>query len=176
VTEPELSSKEMTRHVADRRDNVIVLPNHGAGSNERPPSTDALRAAAGQLEELGRCLQEISPHANWSAQRWMIASTPFRMRLIGARRKLSDLAKLGSADEQSDIRWMFEVNDARLGAERRLHDIDACLQTLQDVNASITDRIRETETFAASRFELLKVLDKIRHLLVQRCLTVRHGS
>ena len=106
----------------------------------------------------------------------MIASTPFRMRLTGVRKRLGDLAALDSAGEESDIRWTFEFNDARLWGRRQLHDIDTCLRTLQDGNASAAERTPRDRNFTSSRFELLKVLDKIRHLLSQRCLAVLNES
>jgi hypothetical protein len=162
--------------MADRSDNVIVLPGRGGAGGRQPASIEILRTAIGELDELYYCLHQISPHSHWSAQRWMIASTPFRMRLIGVRKRLDDLVKTSRAHEQNNIRWVLEFNDARLGIEQRLRDVDRCLQTLQRVNASPSECARKTEIFVSSRSELLKALRKIRQLLVQRCAAVLSGN
>lgn len=162
--------------MADRRGNVIVLHGRrglGKGQAELP---DVLRGTVGLLDDLRCRLQQFSPHPSWSAQRWMIASTPFRMRLTSARRRLGDLAGVSPADEQATLRWALEFGDARLEAEQRLHDIDACLRTLQRLDTGPPDRARATEVFVSSRPELLKALDKIEYLIAQRFPAVLGGS
>lgn len=157
--------------MTDRRDNVFVLPGRGEARNRQPGSVEILRTAVGELDELSFCLQQISPHSNWSAQRWMIASTPFRMRLIGARKRLGDLAQISTVGEH-DIRWVLEFNDARIGAERRLRDVDRYLRTLQRMDSSHSERAREMERFVSCRSDLLRILSKIRQLLVRQCFAV----
>ncbi len=151
-----------------RSDNVVVLSGRGGAGKRQPARVEALRATVGQLDELGCRLQQLSPHLSWSAQRCMIASTPFRMRLTGARKRLDDLVSSGLLGEQDGARWALELNDACLEAERRLYDIDVCLHTLQRMETSLAERARGTEIFASNRSELLKVLSEIRHLITQR--------
>jgi hypothetical protein len=98
----------------------------------------------------------------------MIASTPLRMRLTAARKRLDDLLTSRLLGEQDGARWALELNDACLEAERRLHDIDVCFHALQRVESSLADRDRGIEIFASSRSELLTVLSEIRHLITQR--------
>src|SRR5262249_48324273 len=154
--------------MATRHDNLVVLPDRGG--TERRPSVqlEVLEAAIEQLDELDCLLQQLSPHVNWSAQRWMIASTPFRMRLTSARKRLSDLAGMSLDSGQTAMCWALELGDLRLDAERWLQDIEVCLYRLQCIDTLARERARETEAFASSRSELLKVIAKIRYLIAQR--------
>lgn len=154
--------------MADRRGNVIVLPGRGGAGHVQRDHLEALRAIVGQLDELRQRLQEFSPRPGWSAKRWMIASTPFRMRLTGANRSLGDLTRLNASSEQSAIRSVFQLNDACRAASQRLHDIEACLGMLQSAEAPPAERARETDLFASSRSGLLAALSEIRRLIVQR--------
>jgi hypothetical protein len=162
--------------MADRRDNVVALPGRGGVDSGQPVRFEVLRAAAGQLDELGCCLQQFSPRPSWSPRRWMIASTPFRMRLASARKGLDDLAIISSGNEQNAMRGAFELNDARHEVERQLRDIGACLYSLHDADTSPAERARETQKFTSGRFELLKVLREIRHLITREFPTVADGS
>lgn len=154
--------------MADRRDNVIVYAGWEGDGGRQPIQLEVLRITVGQLDELGCHLQELSPQPGWPPNRWMIASIPFRMRLTIAREKLGDLAMASPAGGQHPIRWALKFNKVRLEAERRLHDIDGCLHTLQRSDASPAERARETEIFAASKYEFLKVLGQIRRLIAER--------
>ena len=153
--------------MATRLDNVLVLPSRGGAGKRQPTRVEALRAAVRQLDELACCLQQLSPQMSWSAQRCMIASTPFRMRLTGARKTLDDLVSSHLLDEQDGARWALELNDACLEAQRRLHGIDVCLHTLQRMETSLAERDRGTEIFASNKSELSTVLSEIRHLISQ---------
>jgi hypothetical protein len=153
--------------MADCRGNVIVLPGRGGAGQIQREHLEALRAVVGQLDELHHCLQEFSPCPGWPAKRWMIASTPFRMRLAGANRSLSGLTRLSPFLEQDAIRSLFQLNDACRAANQRLHDIEVCLGTLQDVEASPTERARRADLFASSRSRLLAALSEIRRLILQ---------
>lgn len=153
--------------MAGRPDNVFVLPGRGEADRRQPARVESLRDIVGQLDELACCLRQFSPHMSWSAQRCMIASTPLRMRLTGARKKLDDLASSRLLGEQDGARWALELSDACLEAERRLHALDVCLHTLHRVEISLADRDRGTEIFASNRSGLLTVLDEIRHLITQ---------
>jgi hypothetical protein len=90
------------------------------------------------------------------------------MRLAGTRRRLNDLAWVSSAAEEQDMCWAFELNQARLKAERRFRNIDVCLRTLQYADISHEERVRQAEVFSSNRSELLELLCKIRHLLAQQ--------
>ena len=114
--------------MADRRENVVMLPGRGWVGREQAGYPDIARTTVGQLDELSHHLQQLSPHMHWSARRWMIASTPFRMRLTGARRRLSELRVMSAAGGQHPGRGALELSDACLDAERRLHEIDTCLK------------------------------------------------
>lgn len=155
-------------YMADRHDNVVMLPGQRQAVKSQLAHVDVLRATVEQLDELGYRLQQLTPHSTWPTQRWMIASTPFRMRLASARKRLNDLGGLNIIIEQNANHWTFELNDARLEAERRLQDIDACLHVLQSVEASPSDRARDTEIFAYNKAKLLKALRAIRQLIAQR--------
>jgi hypothetical protein len=144
--------------MTDLGDNVVAHPTAARAGQEQPARLEALRVALGQLDELGDRLQRISPQSNWTAQRWMIASTPFRMRLVGAHRRLDDLAQVDALGEHDPIRWTLELGQARYKAEKQLHDITSCLNVLHRVDASPAERVRETEIFAAITSELLKAL------------------
>ena len=98
----------------------------------------------------------------------MIASTLFRMELTGARKSLDALASASNVGRPHWIRWTFELNDTRLEAERWLKDIEVCLYTLQRSETLPAERARLTKKFAYCRFELLKVLGEIQHLVAQR--------
>jgi hypothetical protein len=162
--------------MADRRGNVISLPGRGGAVTEQLPQPEVLRAVAGQLYRLGFRLQQFSPRSTWPPQRWMIASTPFRMGLVGGRKRLSDLAMICAADGRVLDRPTLELDDARRDAERRLHDIAACLDTLQRADISPAERTRETEEFVSARADALEVLAEIRHLIAQRLPTVPDAS
>ena len=129
---------------------------------------DVLQAVIGQLDELSRCLQQLSPHPTWSAQRWMIESTPFRMRLIGARKRLAELATSWPVSDQVDSYWLLELKHVSLEAERRINGIDMCLQTLEHADTPLPARTRETEIFASGRSELVQVTERVRGLFDQR--------
>jgi hypothetical protein len=88
----------------------------------------------------------------------MIASTPFRMRRIAARKRLDDLASISSANERNAYRWAFGLGNACLEARRRLRELDVCLHTLQSAETSPAERLQATETFMHSRYMLLKAL------------------
>jgi hypothetical protein len=154
--------------MAGRPDNVLMLPGRGGASKRQSARVEALRGTVRQLDELACSLQQFSPRMSWSAQRCMIASTPLRMRLTSARKRLDDLLTSRLLGEQDGARWALELNDACLEAERRLHDIDVCFHTLQRVESSLADRDRGIEIFASNRSELLTVLSEIRHLITQR--------
>jgi hypothetical protein len=166
--EPDCPDQEVTLAMADHRGNVIMLRSPrrlGSGQSE---FHDVLCGTVGLLDDLRCCLRQLSPHPGWSAQRWMIASTPFRMRLTSARRRLADLAVVSRTQEQAALQWALEFTDARLEAERRLHDIDACLRTLQCPDTAPRDGARAMEIFVSNRSELLKTLHKIEYLIAQR--------
>jgi hypothetical protein len=154
--------------MADRSDNVLVLPGGGGAGMRQSARVEALRATVRRLDELACSLQQFSPRMSWSVQRCMIASTPFRIRLTGARRRLDDLVTSRLLGAQDGARWALELNDACLEAERRMHDIDVSLHTLQRVESSLAERDRGIEIFASNRSELLTVLSEIRHLISQR--------
>jgi hypothetical protein len=158
--------------MADRHDNVVVLPGRGRVGRGQAGSLEIARMAAGQLDELSHHLQQLSPHMHWSARRWMIASTPFRMRLTGARRGLSELCVVSAADGQHPGRSALELSDACLDAERRLHDIDVCLCKLLQAETPAAERTRAAETFASGRSGLLKVFWEIQQLVGQRLPSV----
>jgi hypothetical protein len=152
--------------MAGRPDNLIVLPGQGEAGNGLP-GIEVVRAT-GYLDELGCHLQQFSPQSSWSAQRWMIASTPFRMRLTGARKGLGALASMSNGAGPHWIRWAFELSDVRLEAARWLEDVEACLYTLQCAETLPAERARLAMKFAYCRRELLKVLGEIQHLVAQR--------
>jgi hypothetical protein len=110
-----------------------------------------MRAAVEQLDEVACRLEQVSPCLSWSAQRWMIASTPFRMWRIAARKRLDDLASISSSCERNVFRWSFELDNACLEARRRLRELDVCLHTLQSAETSPAERVQATETFSYSR-------------------------
>jgi len=152
----------------DHREKVVALPDRGWADGQQPSRPEVLRAAAGHLDELSRRLNQLSPHGTWSARRWMIASTPFRMRLVGARKRLGELTSSQSASGQADVYWFLELKDASLEAERRIRDLDACLRTLQHSHTHPSARARETEIFTSRRSELVEAAMRIRNLLFQR--------
>ena len=154
--------------MADRRENVVVLPGRGWVGREQVGYPEIAWTTVGQLDELSHHLQQISPQMHWSARRWMIASTPFRMRLTGARRRLSELCLMSATDGQHPDRGALELSDACLDAERRLHEIDACLYKLLRTETLHTERTRAVEIFASGKSDLLKVFGEIRQLLGQQ--------
>jgi hypothetical protein len=153
--------------MAGPNNNVVVLTPFGTGKTTAI-SQGVARAAVGQLDGVCRCLRELSPSSTWSAPRWMIASTPFRMQLTAMRQRLDDLATISVDDEQNAIRWVLELTDARFEAERRLHDIRLSLQSLQHPEIRSPERIRETELFTAYKLELLKALKNLQRVIAKR--------
>lgn len=162
--------------MADHRGNVIMLHDRRGLDTGPAELHDALCRTVRLLEDLRCRLQQVSPHPSWSAQRWMIASTPFRMRLTSARRRLGDLTAVSTAHEPTALRWTLEFDDARLEAEQRLHDIDTCLRTLHRPDTATPARARATEEFISSKSELLKALGKIEYLIAQRFPAAIRGS
>jgi hypothetical protein len=144
------------------QNNVVQL------RGSQPLWSELLSVTIEQLDELGYRLQQLSPQSSWPPQRWMTDSTPFRMRVTRARKRLGEVAGISPDAEQSSIRWAVEFNDVRLEAERQLRDIDACLCRLQRPDASASERARETEVFTSSRSEFLRALQEIRELLEER--------
>jgi hypothetical protein len=154
--------------MADHHDNVITLPGRdGIGQNQQE-RVEALRATVARLDELHLCLQEFSPRLDWSATRWMIASTSFRMRLTGAHRSLHELTRPRLFSEQDPIHLRYQLNDACRAAAQRMYDIQACLGTLQDAEAPPPERTQRVGLFVSSQSQLLAALREIRCLIVQR--------
>ena len=147
-----------------------MLSSRGGVDKSQSARVEALRASVRQLDGLVCSLRQFSPRLNWSAQRCMIASTPFRMRLTGARRRLNALVANRVLGDHDGARWALEVNDACVEAERKLHDIEVCLQVLQHAESSLAERDRGIETFASNRSELLPLLSEIRHLITQQTI------
>jgi hypothetical protein len=154
--------------MSEHQGNVVAFPERGWTGGRASSRPEVLRSAVGHLDELSRRLEQLSPHATWTARRWMIASTPFRMRLVGARSRLAELVAFRPAGGPDDGYWLLELEDAFWKIQRRLRDLDACLLTLQHGEISTADRSRETEAFLARRSELAEVVTRIRNLVVQR--------
>lgn len=150
---------------ADR--SVVVLASRGGGKRTAL-SLGVARAVIDQLEQVCWHLQEMSPRSTWSANQWMIASTPFRMQLTRMHKRLGDLTVPGVGDEHNAIHWAFELNDARLDAGRGLRDMELALQSLQCPEISPAERIRETELLTLCRSQLLKSLQRLQCLITQR--------
>ncbi len=144
--------------------NVVALPSRGT-VNGLTVRVQALQVTMAQLDQLAFRLRQCSPEPGWSAQHWMIASTPFRMRLVGARKRLRELVRMSPADSNAALHWAIDLNDARLTAEQKLRDIDACLRTLQYTDISLEERTQKAEVFLFKRSELLKVLGEIQRLV-----------
>jgi hypothetical protein len=154
--------------VADHRGNVIALPGWHGLYRHQQERVEALRNIVAHLDDLHRCLREFSPRPGWSAKRWMIASTPFRMRLTSAHRGLGELTTLGPFGEQDAIVLAFQLNDACRAAGQRMNDIEACLGTLQDTEAPPAERARRADQFVVSRSRLVAALSEIQRLIIQR--------
>ena len=154
--------------MGEHQGNVVTLRRRGRADARPSSRSEALWSAVGHLDELSRRLEQLSPHATWSDRRWMIASTPFRMRLVGTRRRLAELMTTWPAGAPDDGYWLLELEDAFRKVQRRLHDLDACLRTLQHAEIPPADRSRETETFIASRSELAELVTRIRYLIARR--------
>lgn len=148
----------------DQRVNVIALPGHRVNQPVVKGPQD-FRTAAGYLDELSRCLERLSPHATWSSSQWKIASTPFRMRLVGVRRRLEQLAASRDGPGQADGHWLLEVDDALTRIGRRIDDLCECLRSLQHEGISGEARARETDAFIARRSELADTTSRVRRLL-----------
>jgi hypothetical protein len=157
--------------MADHPGSVILLSGRGGAVNRQLPHQEILQTVIGQLDQLGCRLQQCSPQPTWPAHRWMIASTPFRMRLTSGRKRLDDLALVCTVGEQDHARWALELNDARREAERRLRDIAASLHTLQRADTSPAERERQTDIFVSARSGLLAVLTDIRHMVARQLPT-----
>ena len=120
------------------------------------------------LDDLHRCLQEFSSHPGWPVKRWMIASTPLRMRLPSARRILGDLTRLGPFGKTDAVLLAYQLNDACRAANQRLRDIETCLGTLQDAKAPHAERTGCASEFPVIQNRLLAALSEIRRLIIQQ--------
>jgi hypothetical protein len=118
-----------------------------------------------QLDQLALRLRQCSPEPGWSAQQWMIASTPFRMRLVGARKRLRELVRMSPVDTRPAIDWALDLRDARLTVEQKLRDVDVCLLTLHHVDASPQERALKAEAFISRRSDLLEALGQLLRLV-----------
>jgi hypothetical protein len=154
--------------MSEHQGNIVTFPERVRTDGRLSSRPEALRSAVGHLDELSRRLEQLSPHATWTARRWMIASTPFRMRLVGVRSRLAELMMFRPTTGPDDGYWLLELEDAFRKIQRRIHDLDVCLRTLQYGDISPGDRSRETEAFLARRSELDEVVTRIRNLIVQR--------
>ena len=154
--------------MSEHQGNVVTFPARGRTDGHPSSRPEVLRSAVGHLDELSRRLEQLSPHATWTARRWMIASTPFRMRLVGVRSRLAELMVYRPATGPDDGYWLLELEGAFRKIQRRIHDLDACLLTLQYGEISPADRSRETEAFLARRSELGEVATRLRNLIIQR--------
>ena len=154
--------------MADHRSNVIPLLGPAGVRGALVPHAEVLRTVAGQLDQLDTCLRQFSPQPTWSAQRWMIASTPFRMRLTSGRDSLGDLASVCATGELAHDRWALELDEARRAAERWLDDIAEPLYALQRTDTSPTERQRQAVVFVSAKSDLLSVLTEIRQMIARR--------
>jgi len=161
--------------MSDHSDNVVIYPAAARTGWMQAKHTEALRVTMNQLDELSDKLLQIPPQSDWPAERWMIATTPFRMRLAGTRGQLEDLGRMGPVGEHHPVRWMLDLNHARYRADGQLDAIMGCLQLLQRTDASPAERAREAEVFAYRRSELLAVLREIRRLIAWRFPAVLSG-
>jgi len=144
--------------------NVVVLADRG---RPRRPERDAAAAAAAYLAELDRCLLRISARATWSPQGWMIASTPFRMRLVGARARLAELPALRSLPDQPDRWWFLELQAALDDTEQEIRTLEECLLILHE-DALPAVRLSETKAFEARRRHVMSASRRVRELLCQQ--------
>jgi hypothetical protein len=150
-----------------RPENVLALPRRNRAGGIRSSRIGVVQAAVARLDELAFALRQLSPHVSWSARQCMIASTPLRMLLTIARRKVNDLISSSLSDDQDADRWVLEFNDACLETDRRLHEIEVCLHTLQCTELSLAERGQGIEIFASSKSELLTVLGEMSRLIGQ---------
>jgi hypothetical protein len=130
----------------------------------KPAWMEGLQDAIEELDELERCLRQLRPQSRWSAQQWMIATTHFRMLLVGASKRLNDLQRTNPAGNEGSLRRGLEINDACIEAGLFLRQIDVCLDALHRADSNPAERVRETEIFSSARSALLKALRRIRHL------------
>lgn len=154
--------------MAGSRGNVIPLAGPAGGDSGKVPHAEILRTVVGHLDQLATRLRQFSPQSTWPAQRWMIDSTPFRMRLTSGRNRLGDLASACATGEQAHDRWALALNEARREAERWLDDIAKTLHVLQRADTPPIERQRQTEVFVSARSDLLEVLMEIRHMVARR--------
>jgi hypothetical protein len=159
----------------DHSDNVVIHPAAARTGWTHAAQFEALRQTVNQLDELSDKLLQIPPQSDWPAERWMIAATPFRMRLAGTRARLEGLGRMGPVGEHHPVRWMLDLNHARYKADGQLNAIMGCLQVLQRADASPAERGREAEVFACCRSELLTLLREIRRLIAWRFPAVLSG-
>jgi hypothetical protein len=162
--------------MGEHRDNLIALPDLGGEPRKQSCDPEVLRVVIGYLDDLNRQLRGFSPHATWPARRWMIASTPFRMRLVGARNRLGGLGAACPVAGRDAMYWLLELKDASHTAERQFQVIDACLRTLQHGGTEPSVRAREAATFASYALELAEATMRIRNLLLQRFPEVAAGD
>lgn len=154
--------------MSEYADNVVVQFRYRETSEEQAARSEILSTALRQLDELSYHLRRFSPGPDWSAQRCMIDSTPFRMRLRRARNGLDELARIDPGSKPGSIRWTIKFNSVRSDAEQRLDEIDACLCQLRRPDASPVERARETKVFALNRSKFLRALEKARSLIDER--------
>lgn len=154
--------------MASRRGNVILLPRPGGEDSGQLPHVETLRTVIRQLDQLGTHLRDLSPQSTWPARRWMIASTPLRMRLTIGRSKLRDLARVCATGDQDHDGWALELRAARREAGRWLDDIATSLHVLQRADTPPTERERQTALLVSARSELLEVLTEIRYMVARR--------
>ena len=130
----------------------------------KPVRMEGLHDAIEELDELDQCLRQLRPQSSWSAHQWMIASTHFRMLLVGASKRLNDLQRMNPAGDEGPLYQRLELNDACIEASVFLRQIDICLDALHRTDSNSIERVREAEMFRSARFALLKTLNRIRHL------------
>jgi hypothetical protein len=151
-------------------------PGGGGPAGRQRTSAEALRATVRQLDDLSHHLERICGDRNWSAQQWMIASTPFRMQIPQARRRLGELAGIDVIAQERDIGRALELTRARLLVERQLNDLALRLRVLHQLDCDPVRRYRDAETFSFYRSRILKSIKRLCYLIGQRLLEVQQGG
>jgi hypothetical protein len=161
-------STEVACQMAAHQRRAVASRGRCRPAKQQRMGAEALQAAVRQLDDLGHELERVSAHRHWPAEQWMIATTPFRLQLPRARKRLAQLTTVSAIAQERDIGWALELTSARRLAESQLDDIRMCLHVLHQLGTEPADRVREAEAFVSHRSRFLKSIGRL------RCLIMKH--
>jgi hypothetical protein len=145
--------------MADNSTNVVPLFR---GQSENQGRIGFIIQALRDLQDLADVSRNVVVEPHRCVEEWVIAFTPFRVRLPGIRTALSELAKFNITEHAQDARWILEISDARVEAEHRLADLTTLIRKILE---GPLPGPRQLELLSYQAVRLTSALETIQMLL-----------